>query len=1039
MALLFGTATGTEAFAQGGDAPGGPGETAVWTTGAKQGVGTSTGMRSKVWYTLAEGVLSEVYYPRVDVANVKDLEFIITDGKSFTDREREDTRHKVELTDSKALVYRQVNTAKSGKYRITKTYITDPSRDTLLTQVKFESLDGGDYRLYAMFDPSLGNSGSGDSGLPSGDALTASDGNIASALVSSVGFSITSNGFKGRSDGWADLREDHQMDWDYSAARNGNVVQTAEIPLNKGKRAGEFTLALGFGKDINGALKTARDSLKQPFKRKESLYRAGWHRYLASLKPPKKLDASLKRQYQAAVMMLKAHEDKTYRGANIASLTIPWGEAVQADKPDVGGYHLVWSRDLYQVATAMIAAGDKKAAKRALRYLLEVQQKPDGSFPQNSRMDGTPYWTGLQLDQVAYPLILAWQLGETDKSTYEKQLKPAADLIVRKGPSTPQERWEEEGGYSPSTIAAEIAGLIAVADIAEKNGDPASADLYRGVADHWQKNVEKWIFTRTGPHGDGKYYLRIDDNGEPDDGGRLEINNGGGTYDEREIVDAGFLELVRLGVKAAADPSITASLPELDQTIQVDTPNGPMWYRYNHDGYGEKKDGSPYDGTGVGRLWPFLTGERGEFELAAGRQADRHLATMAKAANDGWLIPEQVWDQPDNPEKKLTFGEGTGSATPLAWSMAQFVRLAHSIEEGEPVERPSIVAERYAKGQLPAGPSLQVTEPTLGSVTKEQAIRVKGTTDGERVVVFASEEAQEAKVKEGRFELEIPLELGTNTLRVVAVGKNGGTSMKEVAVVSEFFGKKIGKRLDPTGDDKGPGTYVYPASAAFDEGAFDLTSFEAFDAGKEVRFVTSIAGELKNPWGGNEISVQRLNIYLRAEGSKSDESVPALRGTYAQMAAPYDYVVTVDGFEELGVRDADGNHVSDATLLAVTGSRQIVVSVPKKAFSGLDFSRVGYGVVMLSHAGGDEGEGFIRPVYSRKYWDSTKGTAMDWIREYRFGGGEGEYDGSRPSKDTDTRDPNILDLIVGDGQDQRIVLDYTQNTPVSIPYVTLEH
>src|SRR5437764_8429086 len=251
-----------------------------------------------------------------------------------------------------------------------------------------------------------------------------------------------------------------------------------------------------------------------------------------------------------AAMVLKAHEDKTYRGAMIASLSIPWGGGSSANEPNVGGYHLVWPRDLYQVATAFLAAGDKASAERALDYLFRVQQKPDGSFPQNSWLDGRPFWSSLQMDEVSYPLVLAYQLGRTDSETYVKHVRPAADFIVPRGPSTPQERWEEKSGYSPSTIAAEIAGLTCAAEIARRNDDQTSAAIYLATADDFARNVERWTATTTGVYGDKNYYLRLSFNDDPDDGQPFDIGNGGGVYDEREIVDAGFLELVRLGVKS---------------------------------------------------------------------------------------------------------------------------------------------------------------------------------------------------------------------------------------------------------------------------------------------------------------------------------------------------------------------------------------------------------------------------------------------------------------------------------------------------------
>jgi glucoamylase len=684
-----------------GPAPGAPGTGGAWTTGAKHGLGTATTTASKVWFTLGQGITHEVYYPQLDVPNVQDLQYVVTDGVSYTDLERDATTHTVTLPDPRALRYQQVNTARRGTYRITKTYVTDPERATVLVRTRFQVLSGPPLKLYVLYNPSLGNSAMGDVGRTAGGRLLASDGPVASALAASGGFTAATSGYSGTpSDGLIDLR-DHRLDAVHeSATAPGNLVQLAGLPVAADST---FTVALSFGATQDAAAGAAAASLRRGFGPVAAAYAAGWHRYLGSLPaPPRSVTRhGLTTQYQVAVMALKAHEDKTWRGAFVASMSVPWGHVVNADTCCASGYHAVWARDLYHVATASLAAGDRAAANRALDHLLTVQRRPDGSYPQNARLDGTPVWGGLQLDQVAFPLVLAWQLGRTDAVTYAK-LKPSAQFLVSRGPGTPQERWEEEGGYSPSTIAAEIAGLVCAADIAARNGDTAAAATYRRVADDWQRRIESWTVTSTGhlPGGQRRYYERIDDNGNPDDGHYLEINNGGGWHDERDVVDGGFLELVRLGVKPAADPVVAASLPVLDAAVRRDTPSGPMWYRYNHDGYGETADGRPYTGAGVGRLWPILTGERGEYELARGRDAQPYLTAMARAANEGFLVPEQVWDRAD--AHGFTFGEGTDSATPLAWSLAQFVRLARSVDAGRNVETPAVVASRYGP---PAGPA----------------------------------------------------------------------------------------------------------------------------------------------------------------------------------------------------------------------------------------------------------------------------------------------------------------------------------------------
>lgn len=685
-----------------GEAPGAPGVGSAWTTGAKQGLGTSTTTASKIWYTMSRGITSEVYYPNAETPDVQDLQYLVTDGSTFTNNERDATTHAVHLVDHRSLTYTQTNTATNGRYRITKTYITDPDRPTMLIKTRFEVLTGGPLKLYVVFNPSLNNSGLGDTGGTSGDTLVGSDGPVSSALAVSGGFVSTSNGYSGtESDGFSDLSEHHGLTSTYdSASSPGNLVQTGQIQVSGDTT---FTLALAFGGSRSEATNNAASSLDRGWDSVYSSYTGGWHSYLDTLhKPPASVaDAGMSTQYNVALMSLKAHEDKTYRGAFVASLSVPWGEALDADHCCAAGYHAVWARDLYEMATAEIAVGDVVAANRALDYLFEVQQRPDGSYPQNTRLDGTPVFGSVQLDEIADPILLAWQLGRFDAAAYAK-IKPSAEYITHHGPQTPQERWEEAGGQSPSTIAAEIAALVCAADIASRNGDSAAATYYLSVADSWRANIDKWTYTTTGHLGGGSYYERVDDNGNPNDGHSLCITNGGGCWDERDVVDAGFLELVRLGVKSPEDPHILDSLAVVDSTIRVRTPEGDVFHRYNHDGYGETGDGRPYTGVGIGRLWPVLSGERGEYALASGRpgEAADRLETMAGAANDGYLIAEQVWDRAS--AHGFVFGEGTGSATPLAWSMAQFVRLAVSIDTGRNVETPSVVANRYVKGKAVA-------------------------------------------------------------------------------------------------------------------------------------------------------------------------------------------------------------------------------------------------------------------------------------------------------------------------------------------------
>lgn len=716
-AAVSGTVSGTPAYAA-GEAPGAPGGGSSWTTGDKTSVGTATAAASKVWFTVAKGATSEVFYPRTDVPDVQDLQYVVTDGSTFADLERDATTHTTSMPDEKSPEYTVTNTATSGRYRLTETYVTDPARSTLLIKTRFQSLDGGAYKLYALFNPSLAGSGGNDTGGWDGSALVASDGQpvfgstVASALKSSTGFSTHDNGYSGTaSDGLTDLRANKRLTGQYDTASNaGNIVQTGQVPVAADTT---FTLALGFGADRTAAASAATASLSAGFPAAESSYGSGWHSYLSGKTVPASVsgDTLRRRTYLVGLMTLHGLEDKTFPGANVAGLATPWGDYVDGGSLN-DGYHRVWARDLYQQGTALLAAGDAAQAKRMAQWLWNRQQITawtpgdgvtygPGSFPRYSPVGGvsgaTPQQLGCceQLDEDAFPIVLAWQTGLTDAATWSK-IKLTADHIVSFGPATPGERWEEQSGLSPSTVAAEIAGLVCAGDVARRNGDTASAMRYESTADSWRNSLDGQTFTTTGSFGDHAYYERIEHDTNPNDTYARGFSDG--TWWERDIVDGGFLDLVRLGVRPASYGDVTASLAELDAVDSVTAPNGDVyWHRYNHDSYGESQD----DGTGwpaghghpTGRAWPLLSGERGEYELAAGRPATAHLKAMADSGNAGYLLPEQVWDRAG--QYGFTFGGATGSAAPLAWAEAQYVRLAQSIDAGRPVDRPSVVGARY--------------------------------------------------------------------------------------------------------------------------------------------------------------------------------------------------------------------------------------------------------------------------------------------------------------------------------------------------------
>ncbi|MFI0446428.1 glycoside hydrolase family 15 protein [Actinomadura sp. 6N118] len=679
-------------------APGAPGKAATWAAGDKDGFSTAKNTQSKVWYTLNDGALTEVFFPRIDTPATRDTQLVVSDGATFTDREDRDMVSRVRLMDSRSLIYQQVNTAKSGKYRITKTYVTDPSRSAVLADVRFESLTGRPYTVYVLHDAGLGLNANDDTGRTERGGLVATDGVISSAVLASPGFTKTSSGYADRSDGWTDL-QDNRMDWSYSAAQPGNVVQMGRTQLTGLRGAQQLTLSLGFDPQLEAALATARASLGRSFASARSAYSAEWHNYLSSLRPAPSAAKAWRSTYRASVMFLAAHEDKTFRGGFVAAPSRPWAWANELQHLPV--YIAVWSRDQYQIATALLAAGDRAAANRALDYLWTEQQRPDGSFPQNSRLDGEPVFGGLQMDEVAFPIVLSHQLGRTGRAEWAR-VRRSADFLLARGPRTDQERWENIGGYSPATIAAEIAGLVSAADIARRNQETDLATRYLRTADRWQRDLDRWTLTRNGPLAREPYYLRITDNGDANSGAQIQIADGGPLVDQRRVIDPSFLEMVRLGVKSAKDPGILSTLRAIDERLMYRTPNGPFWHRSSFDGYGERRDGTQWEpvpsgsGETIGRGWPLITGERGEYALAARQPAQRYLDTMGRVAlaSGSQVIAEQVWDH-NPPAGRFTPGENTFSATPLAWSHAQFIRLAHSIDSGRPVETPRIVACRY--------------------------------------------------------------------------------------------------------------------------------------------------------------------------------------------------------------------------------------------------------------------------------------------------------------------------------------------------------
>ena len=698
-------------------APGGPGIEPRWTAGAKDAVGTAYSVSSRLWYTLANGVNTEIYYPTIDMPQIRDLQYMVSDGETFFHDERRNTTSTIELLDPDALGFKVTNTGPEGRYRIEKQIIGDPHLNCLLLHTKFNVAPEwrGRLHLYVICAPHLNIGGYHNNGQAIEDKgrrfLLAYREGFFMAIGTQGGFSKLSCGYVGTSDGWTDLSQNYVMDWEYDSALDGNIALTGEIDLSRGD---EFTLGVAFGRSIHAASSTLIQSLCLPFETNLKSFFEQWHRTrrrrsVLEINRGKISDAASD-LFARSVNLLLAHEDKIYPGAMIASLSIPWGQDKSDD--ELGGYHLVWTRDMVQCASALMAAGDTATPLRAMIYLA-ITQREDGGFYQNFWIDGQPYWTGVQLDEVSFPIILAWRLwkanglGEFDPHV---TVTRACAYLIRKGPATRQERWEEAGGYSPSTLASNIAALICAAEMIEARGDQHTADFLRTYADFLESHVEEWTVTNEGSllAGVRRHYIRINPatsqegaagDEDPDKGELTLANQKPGDryqYPANQIIDHGFLELVRFGVRKPGDPLIEDSLKVVDAVLKVDTPGGPCWKRYNHDGYGQRADGTSFRGWGVGHSWPLLMLERATYELAAGRNVDIYLRAAEAFSTGIGLFPEQIWDAPDIPEEHMFFGKATGAAIPLMWAHAEYVKLLRSSVDNKMVDRIEPVAVRYS-------------------------------------------------------------------------------------------------------------------------------------------------------------------------------------------------------------------------------------------------------------------------------------------------------------------------------------------------------
>jgi glucan 1,4-alpha-glucosidase len=1068
-------------------APGGPGALSHFDVARKDCLGTARNTTSKIWYTIADGVLSDVYAPTIDTTNVETMQYVVTDGTSFADLQSRDMTYRA-FADSTGMVCTIVSTAKSGAYRLVSTYFTDPARDSVIVHTDYQprSHDARSYRLYVRLDATVAGNGGGGTGNGGADSATVDtstgqpipvsydtvtttnavnrDYAVQSylALASDQPFSSVSSGFVGTSsDGLVQLDTTHALSPTYTDAAGGNVEQTAQLPARH-----DFTLALGFGTSQAAAVSTARASAQGSYVAKLIAYQREWTRYDAGLRRPAIFlpgltfgqSLSAVRDYYISANVVKASEDKTFPGAIAASLASPWGQAVSAGDPNntyFGSYREVFARDLYEAWTALYADGDLATARAATRFLLLDQQQPDGSMPRNSLLNGkaAPDSFNVQLDEVAYPILMAYQSGLAADTALWPHVRAAADYLISHGPSYGPERWEEQGGYSPSTIAAEIAGLVAAAQIAKVHGDPSDARVWLATADEYQRSIKGWTVTTNGPLSTSPYFIRLSKTGDPNAAITYNLGNGGPTLDQRSVIDAGFQELVRLGELSPSDPDVANSLQVVDATIARTTPSGTGFLRYNGDGYGDCYEpdpntdcpttGAPWapSGHGTGHIWPVLSAERGEQELATGSlaAAGAQLRTVNQLAGGVGLVPEQDWDFGDVPASPygsdpttasigFVDGQPDGSAAPLTWGAASDVRLTADLSARRVIEKPSITTQRYVT-HTQGHAALTVTAPADNSAATTD-VTVTGTaTPGATVDVAdvatdansATTTSTTTAATDGSFSVDVALTGGTNVLVVSATAADGSTAQTTRTVVWDVVnGSLLFDATDPSGDDNGPGNYAYPTAGDFHAGAYDMLDFQVYDTGSTVTFRVQTAD--LTPTFGSPLGAQLIDVYVHEPGASSTSTAASFPQRNYDIAAAdaWARLIEVQGFGQRFI-DASGATVGTVNISANAISRYITFSVDKTALGGTPASGWSFTVTLTGQDG-------FSPDQARSFAATPQ--------PYNFG-----VCATASADPLCTADPGsvpkVMDTLTPNGVDQATELDYVVNTPVILRGVAI--
>jgi glucoamylase len=725
-------------------AKGRPGAKPVWASGAKQFVGTALSARSRIWFTIGKGALNEIYFPDVDQANTRHVRLLISDGASFFSNEMSDADHTVTWAETGAPSCHIESRCKDGRYTIIKDIVLDPVRDTLLLRVQFTPSGDSKLHLYLQVDPHIGDMGAKNDAWV-GDYLgepmmLARRKELSLAVAARPALLNACCGYIGRSDGYTLLSKFKPLSQSNSAMQ-GNVDLTAELDYVADE---PFLVSLACGAEPAEAGQQARAGILQDFDKVRALFLQQWKQEQDRYDDVRDLSEQKLDMYRVSTAVLETHQSKRFPGGFVASLSLPWGFS-RSDQ-DVGGYHVLWPRDLVETAMGKLACGDARSARSALFYLA-CTQNGDGGWSQNMWLDGTPHWGAIQMDGIAWPILLADKLrreNALDGYDPEPMVHSAAYFLLKNGPVTQQGRWEALPGYSPYTMATEIAALLAAADFADSKGKSREADFLRQTADAWNDCVEEFTYVSDTPlakkHGVEGYYVRMTppERVEAEATGNLKIVMSNLPVSSRrqraiDIISPDALELVRFGLRSARDPKIVNTVKLLDATLKHDTATGPGWTRSTKDGYGEKKSGRPFDKTGIGRCWPLLAGERAHYEIAVGNIdfAVELLKTMARQTSQGGMIPEQVWNAPDIAKHSLYNGHPNGSGMPLVWAHSEYIKLLRSLHNKAVWDMPPQPVERYQQQKHTSSFQIWTPQQKRGWLARGKDLRIDLSAEAE--------------------------------------------------------------------------------------------------------------------------------------------------------------------------------------------------------------------------------------------------------------------------------------------------------------------